>query len=118
MNREIVVFGCSLIIGSLIWAFSSLITGHAEPWDAEGTRALYYPITLFMAGVICSVFSASDFIYISIGVFLGQILYLLLFMPSGPLFLFGVIICALYTILTFLGAFLVYKISCLLSKLS
>jgi len=49
MNRQsTLAFLVSAVASALIWAVSPLLTGHAEPWDADG---LFYVACLVVAGL-------------------------------------------------------------------
>lgn len=91
----------SAFLGALIWAFSPSITGQAEPWDAESA---YYYIALFIAGIISALPGKEPAWAIYVGVILGQFLYILVFLPLGPLLILGLASMSLFAWLTLAGA--------------
>jgi len=90
------------ILGALIWAFSPYATGMAEPWDAETP---YYFICLFSAGFITGILCPRHIWAVLLGIVIGQLLYMLIFLPLGPLIIIGVPFMFLYGLLALLGAF-------------
>ena len=107
-RQKIISILTGIALGFLVWTFSSIITGEPEPWDAEKNEK-YYPIALFLAGFIASIPCPKRYLLATLGIYLGQMLFLLIF-RFGPLFLVGTITIAFYTIISFFGAFLCYKI--------
>ncbi len=66
-----------------------MLTGVREPFDSD---TLYYPIAIFLAGVVASLFGPRYW-WLSIpAVFLGEHLYALVAYPDlRPWFLFGIV---------------------------
>lgn len=89
------------VAGAGIWALSPGVTGHIEPWDAENA---YYPATLFVAGLVLGAIGPRALWAHAAGIVLGQLLYMLVFLPIGPLLLLGVVFLAVYSLLTLGGA--------------
>lgn len=89
------------VAGAGIWALSPSVTGHLEPWDAEG---VYYPATLFVAGLVLGAIGPRAIWTRAAGIVLGQLLYMLVFLPIGPLLLLGVVFLTVYSLLTLGGA--------------
>ena len=89
MNRPAAfAFLASAILGALIWALSPLLTGQAEPWDADGP---IYVIALVAAGLIAGAFIPKSLWAHYLGSVVGQLGYEALFLNIGPLFLLGAV---------------------------
>jgi hypothetical protein len=94
-------FILAAIASAAIWASSPLVTGHKEPWDAEG---FFYFGSLFATGVV-SGFSIPKPLWAHyLGSVLGQATYALIFLPLGPLFVLGVGFLLGYALLFLVGA--------------
>jgi len=108
VNRNI-VFSLLLAagLGAAIWAVSPVVTGSAEPWDAESP---YYFVSLFVAGAIVCLLFPRHIWSAFLGVVIGQLVYLLVFLPSGPLLPLGVVFMLGYGLLSLLGAVLASKL--------
>lgn len=93
----------SIAGGAAIWALSPAMTGHAEPWDSG---SLYYVIALTLLGLALGALSTRPraILLIPMGAWLGQVLYIVLFLPLGPLFVAGLVILAAYLVLPLIGA--------------
>jgi len=91
----------SAALSALIWTLSPWLTGHREPWDADG---LFYVVALVVAGSLAGVLAPRPLWAHYIGAVLGQLGYELLFMPMGPLFLLGVAFLLGYGIIFALAA--------------
>lgn len=90
------------IAGAAIWVLSPTLAGHAEPWDAE---SVYYPLSLLVIGVVLGGFRPRRPWAHYLGVFAGQLIFMLLFLPLGALVIVGVVFLALYSLITFAGSF-------------
>ena len=90
-------------LGALIWLFSPYATGMDEPWDAEMP---YYFICLFSAGFITGILCPRHIWAVLLGIVIGQLLYMLIFLPLGPLIVIGIPFMFGYGVLALLGAFL------------
>lgn len=86
----------SALASALVWALSPALTGHREPWDAEG---LFYVTALVAAGSVAALFSPRPLWAHYLGTFLGQLVYELLFLHVGPLFLLGAVFLLGYSII-------------------
>ncbi len=75
-------------LGAAIWALSSPLVGAAEPWDGPGW---YYPTALFIAGLLGAALWPSRFVLAPIGVSIGQIAYVSMFLKAGPLWPIGLL---------------------------
>ena len=87
--------------GAVIWALSPLITGELEPWDSE---SLYYFTALLIAGIIVGALIPRHVWAVLIGIVIGQLIYMLIFLPLGPLVGVGIVIMPLYGLLSLIGA--------------
>ncbi|MCZ4128772.1 hypothetical protein [Stutzerimonas balearica] len=90
------------LAGVLIWALSPWASGQAEPWDGDG---LYYSGALFTAGVLSGFIVPRPLWVQYLGVIVGQVLYLLLFLPIGPLLAVGLVFLLLWSLLFLAGAY-------------
>ncbi|WP_312379920.1 hypothetical protein [Stutzerimonas balearica] len=90
------------LAGVLIWALSPWASGQAEPWDGDG---LYYSGALFTAGVLAGFIVPRPLWAQYLGVIVGQVLYLLLFLPIGPLLAVGLVFLLLWSLLFLAGAY-------------
>jgi|SRR3954447_24444785 hypothetical protein len=116
--RTPLAFVIAVIAGALIWALSPRVTGADEPWDAEG---IYYMGALAVVGFGIGRLTANEpavarasqatargdlrhFLVIYSGVFIGQLMYALIFLPTGPLIVLGVGFLAAYSAVAAVGA--------------
>ncbi|KIL04516.1 hypothetical protein QX25_10655 [Stutzerimonas stutzeri] len=90
------------LAGAFIWALSPWASGQAEPWDGDG---LYYSGALFTAGVLAGFIVPRPLWAQYLGVIVGQVLYLLLFLPIGPLLAVGLVFLLLWSLLFLAGAY-------------
>ena len=88
------------LLGAIVWFLSPYITGEVEPWDAF---PLFYLVSLIIAGIIAAIPKTASLASIYVGAIVGQFLYMLVFLPSGPLILVGVFSLAIYSLLTLVG---------------
>ena len=88
------------LLSALVWALSPILTGHAEPWDANGP---YYISALAIVGAVCGGLLPKPLWAHYIGAVLGQVTFELSFLSVGPLFLLGVLFLLGYSIV-FLAA--------------
>ena len=91
----------SSVLGALIWFASPYLSGELEPWDSE---TFYYVGSLFIGGIILGLYNSEKIWGYAIGIFLGQIIYILLFLPLGPLILIGILYLAGSSLICYLGA--------------
>lgn len=98
---SILSFLVAALAGAAIWALSPVVTGHAEPWDAGGA---YYASALVLAGLV-SGFAVTAPLWASyVGSIVGQLLYMLVFLPPGPLIVVGVAFLLVWSLLFLAGA--------------
>jgi len=91
---------------ALVWALSPWITGHWEPWDADG---IYYLAALFVAGAVAGLLSPQPLWAHYLGAFIGQLAYEVVVLGAGPLLAVGLIFLLGYTIVFALGAAIVVQ---------
>lgn len=86
--------------GAAVWALSIPLAGVREPFDSGSA---YYPVAMFLGGVVAAAASPRHWWLAVIGIFLGERLYGYAMLPEGRAWLlFGVVINAL--LLTWLPA--------------
>lgn len=108
MKKNIVFnLSFSAFLGALIWALSPTITGQAEPWDSESA---YYFIALFLAGALAALPGKRPVWAIYVGIILGQLLFILIFLPLGPLLSIGLIFMAVYSLLSLLAVVIIRQV--------
>jgi hypothetical protein len=101
VNRQCALaFLVSAVASAFIWALSPLLTGHGEPWDADGP---FYVGSLVVAGLGAGALIPKSFWAHYLGSIVGQLGYEVLFLNLGPLFLIGVVILLGYSVI-FLAA--------------
>ena len=83
------------IAAAIVWAASSVVTGHSEPWDAEGG---YYLGGLLLAGLVAGAIAPYAPWAHYCGAIAGQLVYMILFQRVGPLIGDGVLFLALYAL--------------------
>ncbi|HET8578421.1 MAG TPA: hypothetical protein VFO18_15105 [Methylomirabilota bacterium] len=92
-------------LGAAIWAASPVVTGRKEPWDAAGP---YYLLALLVSGFLVGFATrgsgSSAFVTTFVGLFLGQLLYMLAFLRIGPLIVIGLGFLGVYSGLGALAA--------------
>jgi hypothetical protein len=96
-----------LALGVGIWVLSASITGRAEPWDDGG---MYYPAALVAAGLVGGFLVPAHWGEVAVGVYAGQALVLLARVLSdtsgGGLWLLGLVVLALYSLIALASALL------------
>ena len=107
-TKRTFAFGASLATGAAIWALSPALTGEVEPWDAN---TVFLPIAIVIVSLILGFLFPKNSLVSSAGLLLGQVTYILILLPIGPLIFLGFAILLGYAIifslpLTFLGAFI------------
>lgn len=100
-------FLIGLILGAAIWLLSPSITGHSEPWDAEGG---YYAGALLATGALGGLLIPFHWSAVALGILAGQVLVILggvLADPaSGGLWPLGLVFLGVYSMLALVGALL------------
>jgi hypothetical protein len=100
--RALLTLVVASVTSAAIWALSSWMTGHHEPWDADG---FYYVASLPAAGLVSGAIAPRPLWAHYVGSVAGQAIYELLFLQIGPLFLLGLGFLLGYSILFLAGAF-------------
>ena len=100
-SRPLLAFLVAVGSSALIWALSPWLTGHAEPWDADG---IYYLAALGVAGLVSGALMPRPLWVQYPGAVLGQLAYEAVFLEVGPLFLLGAAFLLGYSLLFVLGA--------------
>jgi hypothetical protein len=98
-----IVFAFNAIAGIGIWLTSLGITGHREPWDAEG---FFYAGAMFFAGLISGALAPRGLWLSWAGMYVGQFLGMLFVNPHlGPLTPLGLFLfLPVYCLTTLAGA--------------
>jgi hypothetical protein len=98
-------FLLGLTLGVAIWLLSPFVTGHREPWDAEGR---YYSGALLPAGILGGFVAPQHWASVAIGIFTGQAVVLVggvVAEPaSGGLWPLGLLFLVFYSVLGLVGA--------------
>jgi len=108
LNKNIfisLIFSAGL--GAVIWAMSPVVVGAVEPWDSESP---YYFVSLFIAGGLVGIYQPGNIWAIFIGIVIGQFIYMVIFLPVGPLIVIGMMFLFGYSLLSLFGAFLASRI--------
>lgn len=100
-KRALAAFLVAAFASGLIWALSAWLTGHREPWDADG---LFYLGALAVAGSLAGALVPRPLWAHYSGAVLGQLGYELVFMPIGPLFVLGVAFLLVYSLVFLFAA--------------
>jgi hypothetical protein len=106
----------SVLLGASIWFFSECLTGHREPWDAQGG---IYPLLLVIAGFLPACLTPGGFWRWATGVFVGQLTAFMVMsvQQPGALWPVGIGFLAAYSLWGLLGATLGAALGRKLSKL-
>lgn len=79
-----------------------MATGHAEPWDAGG---IYYFAALALAGLVSGFIAPKPIWMLYVGSIAGQLLYQVLFLPSGPLMVVGLAFLVAWSLVFLAGVY-------------
>lgn len=102
LNRDVAIsFLVAAALGAAIWALSFPITKAVEPWDADSP---YYIVSLFVTGAAVGFLFPRHIVATFLGIAAGQLVYLLAFVPSGPLLPLGSLFLLGYSLLSVFGA--------------
>jgi hypothetical protein len=94
-SRAWVAVLVSVIASALVWALSPLLTGHREPWDADG---VFYVAALVVAGSAAGLVAPRPLWAHYLGAIIGQLGYELLFLRIGALFFIGTLFLLGYSV--------------------
>jgi hypothetical protein len=106
-HERTISFSVAAALGAAIWGLSPLVTTAAEPWDAESP---YYFVSLFVAGVLVGFLWPRQTWLAFIGIVVGQLVYMFLFLPSGPLSPLGVLFLIFFGLVSLLGLALASRV--------
>ncbi|MGB8716505.1 MAG: hypothetical protein WCD66_09090, partial [Rhodanobacteraceae bacterium] len=87
------------IAAAVVWALAPWLTGRSEAWDAPG----YYFPALVVAGVLSAWLVRRPLWALYLGAVLGQSLYMVVFLPVGPLLPIGIGVLLVFSLI-FLAA--------------
>ena len=83
------------------WVASPWLTGHREPWDADG---LFYIAALVVAGALAGLLAPQPLWAHYLGAFIGQLGYEIIFLRVGPLFILGALFLLGYCVIFVVAA--------------
>ncbi len=100
------MFVLAMALGAAIWLASPYVTGRREPWDAHSP---YYIIALFGAGMVMGLLEPRRFWRWPVAIYAGQCaaVLALTWVRHDDLGLFvpmGMIVLAVYTLLSWFGS--------------
>jgi hypothetical protein len=101
LRSRTIAFLFSLVLGAAIWALSKLFTGYVEPWDSGSP---YYFIALFVAGALVGWIFPGRVWICFFGLTLGQLIFIVVFLPLGPMLMLGVLFLVSFGLLSLSGA--------------
>jgi hypothetical protein len=94
-------------LGWAVWAMSPLVTGKIEPWDSN---TLYYSGSLFIAGMLSTLFWKSGFYWGPLGIFAGQTAFLCVQDPQGGIFPAPLAVALFGTVQPIVGALIAWGV--------
>ena len=94
-------FLVSAVTAILPWVSSPWLTGHREPWDADG---LFYIVALVVAGALAGLLAPQPLWAHYLGAFIGQLGYEIVFLRVGPLFVLGALFLVGYCVIFVVAA--------------
>jgi len=86
--RDAFTLAIAAALRAAVWALSPTLTGHAEPWDADGP---YYLSALAIVGAITGSLFPKPLWAHYLGAVFGQAAYEAVFLDIGPLFILGLV---------------------------
>lgn len=89
------------LLGAAIWALSPVLAGYREPWDADG---LFFVVALAVTGAVAGAVSPRPLWAHYVGSVVGQLVYQLLFLRIGALFILGALFLLGYSLIFLFGA--------------
>lgn len=95
-------FFVAFVLSAIVWAASPLITGQIEAWDSQG----YYFTALAAAGFLSGFIAPRPIWAHYAGTYAGQLIYALIFLEAGPLFLAGAVLLLGYSLIFALAAWI------------
>lgn len=100
-------FLIAAVLGAAIWGLSPIITETVEPWDAD---APYYLVSLFFVGGVLGLLCPRHIWLAFLGIVVGQLVYMLIVLPSGPLLPLGVLFVLGYGLISLFGLALASRV--------
>ena len=100
-RRAALAFLVASATSAVVWALSPALSGHAEPWDADG---LFYIGSLLVAGLFAGALVPQPLWAHYLGAVFGQLAYEVIFLKIGPLILIGVVFLLGYSLLFLVAA--------------
>ncbi len=97
---QLSVAAAGIVLGAAVWALSPSLSGVTEAWD----HPPYYITSLFIAGLLAACCGPRQFWLAPLGIYVGQTLYAVLFLPGGPLWMIGMVFGAASSIVALAGA--------------
>ncbi len=94
-SRAAATLAISAAAAALIWVLSPWLTGQLEPWDADGP---FYIGSLAVAGALSGALTPRPRWAHYVGAFAGQLIYELVALRVGPLFVLGVVFLLAYSL--------------------
>jgi hypothetical protein len=91
---RLTAFLSSIVAGFVIWAISRQITGHIEPWDSD---SIYFSGSMAFFSLCLGIAFPRSVISITIGLIFGQSAYMLIALPTGPLWPVGLLTLIIYS---------------------
>jgi len=115
MKVPLCILTVGFILGASIWLGSPMITGTHEPWDSSGA---YFYVMLMASGVILALPSRRWFWTGLIGLYLGQLLVMIVRPQGGQMsapWWVGIMMLALFWLIAVGAAFVAVSVSWLLA---
>ena len=108
LNSQVLFsFSVAAVFGAAIWGMSPIFTQEVEPWDAESP---YYFAALFIVGGLGGLLFPRHILAAFLGIVVGQLTYMLVFLPLGPLVPLGIVFLFGYGLFSFLGLLLASRV--------
>lgn len=105
MIRALCAVGLSALCGGGLWAVWPKVFGCSEPWDC---RLDWYVLSLLVSGALCALVAGPRFkwwflLWPAVSA-VSQMIYVLIFLEAGPLFLVGAGLIGLFSLISVFGA--------------
>jgi hypothetical protein len=100
-SRPASTLAISAAAAALVWALSPWLTGQLEPWDADGP---FFAGALVVAGALAGAIAPRPIWAHYVGAFGGQVVYGLVALRVGPLFVLGAIFLLGYSLVFAMAA--------------
>lgn len=100
-QRRWLTIAVAAVTSAIVWALSPWAVGDREPWNVQSP---YYLLALTIAGIISGALSPKPLWAHYIGAVLGQALYMAYSSSSGPMYVFGVALLFVFSIVFVVAA--------------